>query len=152
VVAVVQESRVVYLHGYGTADRDNGTPVSAQSTLFRTGSVSNLFTWTAVMQLVERDQLDLHTDVNRYLSTFQIPATFSEPITLSHLLTHTAGFEDRGFGSYARTPADLEPLSLFLARWIPARIFPLGKVSAYSNYGAALAGYLVELALRTALS
>ena len=61
-------------------------------------SVSKLVTWTAVMQLVEQGKLDLHTDVNQYLDTLQIPATHPAPITLTHLMTHTGGFEDRGFG------------------------------------------------------
>jgi CubicO group peptidase (beta-lactamase class C family) len=144
VVALVQGDETLYLGGFGKADLASGKPVSAQETLFRTGSVSKLVTWTAVMQLVERGLLDLHADVNRYLDAFQIPATDPEPVTLAHLLTHTAGFEDRGFGFYARSEADLVPLGAFLAARMPARIFPPGQVSAYSNYGAALAGYLVE--------
>jgi CubicO group peptidase (beta-lactamase class C family) len=144
VVALVQGDETLYLGGFGKADLASGEPVSAQETLFRTGSVSKLVTWTAVMQLVERGRLDLHADVNRYLDAFQIPATYPEPVTLARLITHTAGFEDRGFGFYARSEADLVPLGAFLAARMPARIFPQGEVSGYSNYGAALAGYLVE--------
>jgi CubicO group peptidase (beta-lactamase class C family) len=144
VVALVLGDETLYLGGFGKADLASGEPVSAQETLFRTGSVSKLVTWTAVMQLVERGLLDLHADVNRYLDAFQIPATYPKPVTLAHLLTHTAGFEDRGFGFYARSEADLVPLGPFLSARMPARIFAPGEVSAYSNYGAALAGYLVE--------
>jgi CubicO group peptidase (beta-lactamase class C family) len=143
-VAVVQGDKTLYLGGYGKADLASGKPVSAQETLFRTGSVSKLVTWTAVMQLVEQGRLDLHTDVNRYLDAFQIPASYPAPVTLAHLLTHTAGFEDRGFGFYARSEGDLSPLGAFLSAKMPARIFPPGEVSAYSNYGAALGGYLIE--------
>ena len=67
------------------------------------------------MQLVERARLDLHADVNRYLDAFRIPAAYPEPVTLAHLLTHTAGFEDRGIGFYARGEGDLVPLGSFLA-------------------------------------
>jgi CubicO group peptidase (beta-lactamase class C family) len=141
-VAVVCAGRVLYLAGYGRADLEPGRPVSADHTLFRTASVSKVVTWTAVMQLVERGKLDLHRDVNHYLD-FQVPATYPQPITLAHLLTHTPGFEEREFGSYARSAADLLPLGTFLRRNLPARIFPPGEVSAYSNYGAALAGYIV---------
>ena len=144
VVAVVQGGDILYLGGYGQADLQLHKPVSAETTLFRTGSVSKLFTWTAVMQLVEQGKLSLHVDVNQYLDTFKIPPTYPKPITLAHLLTHTAGFEDRAIGSYARTAADLVPLGRFLAAHLPARIFPPGEVSAYSNYGASLAGYIVE--------
>jgi CubicO group peptidase (beta-lactamase class C family) len=144
VVALVQGDETLYLGGFGKADLASGEPASAQETLFRTGSVSKLITWTALMQLVEQGVLDLHADVNRHLDAFHIPATYPEPVTPAHLLTHTAGFEDRGFGFYARSEADLVPLGAFLAAGMPARIFPPGEVSGYSNYGAALAGYLVE--------
>jgi len=144
VVALVKGDKVLHLGGYGMADIASSGQVSAEATLFRTGSVSKVFTWTAVMQLIEQGSLDLRADVNQYLSTFQIPPTYPEPITLAHLLTHTAGFEDRAFGFYARSPEGLLPLETFLAAHMPARIFPPGEVSAYSNYGAALAGHLVE--------
>ncbi len=143
-VAVVKDGRLFFAKGYGDADQQLGKLVSANTTLFRIGSVSKLFTWTAVMQLAEQGKVNLHADVNTYLKTFHIPATYPQPITLAHLLTHTAGFEDRGTGSVARTPSDLEPLGQWLAANIPARVRPPGELTAYSNYGAALAGYIVE--------
>jgi CubicO group peptidase (beta-lactamase class C family) len=143
-VAVVKDGRLFAALGYGDEDRQQGKPVSAERTLFRIGSVSKLFTWTAVMQLAEQGKVDLHADVNTYLKTFHLPATYPEPITLAHLLTHTAGFEDRGTGLYARTTGDLEPLGQWLAEHIPARVRPPGVLTAYSNYAAALAGYIVE--------
>ena len=94
-VAVVKDGALLLAKGYGWADVDRRAPVSGERTLFRVGSVSKLFTWTAVMQLVERGKLDLDTDVNRYLD-FTIPATYPQPITLRHVMTHTAGFEEDG--------------------------------------------------------
>jgi CubicO group peptidase (beta-lactamase class C family) len=61
--------------------------------MFRPGSVSKLFTWTAVMQLVQAGKIDLDRDVNDYLD-FRIPPKFGKPITMRNLMTHTAGFED----------------------------------------------------------
>jgi len=109
-VAVVQGDKTLYLGGFGKANLASNEPVSAQETLFRTGSVSKLVTWTAVIQLVEQAKLDLHRNVNQYLDSFQVPATYPAPITLAHLMTHTTGFEDRGFGFYARSESDLVPL------------------------------------------
>lgn len=143
-ISVVKNGRLFFAKGYGFADLQHHIPVHAATTLFRIGSVSKLFTWTAVMQLVEQGKLDLHTNVNRYLKSFQIPATYPQPITLAHLLTHTAGFEDAAIGYYARTPQELEPLGTWLATHIPARVRPPGKLASYSNYGADLAGYIVE--------
>src|SRR6266496_3722001 len=143
-VSVVKDDRLFFAKGYGSADRQAGKPVSAQTTLFRIGSVSKLFTATAVLQLAEQGKLDLHADVSTYLKTFHLPATYPQPITLAHLLTHTAGFEDRGTGTFAQTTSDLEPLGQWLAAHLPARVRPPGELTAYSNYGFALAGYIVE--------
>jgi CubicO group peptidase (beta-lactamase class C family) len=143
-VAVVKDGQLLFAKGYGHADVENNIPVVADTTLFRTGSVAKLFTWTAVMQLVEQGKLDLDADVNSYLETFQVPDTYPDVITLRHLLTHTAGFEDDLFGVLARKPEDLEPLEEFVSKYIPARVYPPGTVTAYSNYGVTLAGYIVE--------
>jgi len=143
-VSVVKNGRLFFAKGYGDADRQHGKLVSANTTLFRIGSVSKLFTWTAVMQLAEQGKVNLHADVSTYLKTFHLPATYPQPITLAHLLTHTAGFEDRGTGTFAQTTSDLEPLGQWLAVHIPARVRPPGELTAYSNYGGALAGYIVE--------
>jgi CubicO group peptidase (beta-lactamase class C family) len=109
-VAVVKDGRLLFAKGYGSADLQAGKQVSAQTTLFRIASVSKPFTATAVLQLAEQGKLNLHADVNTYLKTFHLPATYQEPITLAHLLTHTAGFEDRDTATSARTLRDLEPL------------------------------------------
>lgn len=143
VVAVVSKGQVVFTKGYGYADVATGRPASASQTLFRIGSVSKMLTWTAVMQLVEQGKIDLGADVNRYLD-FHIPAAYGKPITMRHLMTHTAGFEDSYQGLWAASSADVEPLRLNRAMLIPQRIFAPGTVAAYSNYGAALAGYIVQ--------
>jgi CubicO group peptidase (beta-lactamase class C family) len=143
-ISVVKDGRLFAASGYGDADLQAGKRVSAETTLFRIASVSKLFTATAVLQLVEQGKLNLHADVNTYLKTFHLPATYPEPITLADLLTHTAGFEDRETGLYARTTRDLEPLGQWLAAHLPTRVRPTGELTAYSNYGFALAGYIVE--------
>jgi CubicO group peptidase (beta-lactamase class C family) len=96
------------------------------------------------MQVAERGLLDLDADVNRYLTGFQVPDTYPQPVTPAHLLTHTAGFEYRWIGSRTRDPDELEPLSRALADAMPERVEAPGVVHSYSNYGANLAGHLVE--------
>lgn len=142
-VSVVAGGRTVFAKGYGYADVERRIPFSASRTLVRIASITKLFTWTAVMQQVQAGRLDLHADVNRYLSTFQVPSTYPGPVTLQTLMDHTAGFEDRIIGVAARSAADVPPLGEYLAANMPARIRPPGEVSGYSNYGAALAGYIV---------
>ena len=143
-VSVVKDGRLFFAKGYGACDLQAGKPVSAQTTLFQIGSVGKVFTATAVLQLAEQGKLNLHADVNTYLKTFHIPATYPQPLTLAHLLTHTAGFEDRSTGTFPRTTGDLEPLGQWLAAHMPARVRPPGELTAYSNYGYALAGFIVE--------
>ncbi|MDE2225982.1 MAG: beta-lactamase family protein, partial [Xanthomonadaceae bacterium] len=138
-VVVVKDGKVLFAQGYGYADLKTRTPVSPATTLFRIGSVSKLFTWTAVMQLVEQHKVDLDRDINDYLD-FKIPPRFGKPITLRDLMTHTPGFEDTARDLLPATP-DGTNLERYLKAHIPARIFPPGKIVAYSNYGAGLAGY-----------
>ena len=143
VVIVVKDGQILFQKGYGLADEKTGRPVDPQTTLFRPGSVSKLFTWTAVMQLVEQGKLDLDRDVNAYLD-FTIPPAFGRPITLRNLLTHTAGFEDRFKNVLVKDRASLLSLDDYVRRAVPPRLFPPGATVAYSNYGAALAGYIVQ--------
>ena len=141
-IAIVKDGKLLFARGYGYADVKNKKPVSAEETLFRTGSVAKLFTWTAVMQLAEQGQLDLDRDVNSYLD-FKIPDAYGQPITLKNLLTHTPGFEAQVKDSFT-TGSESPNLGEYLKTHIPARIYPPGTTPAYSNYGAALAGYIVE--------
>jgi CubicO group peptidase (beta-lactamase class C family) len=143
VVAVVKDGQVLFEKGYGYADVKRRRPVDPARTLFRPGSVSKLFTWTAVMQLVEQGKLDLDRDVNTYLD-FKVPDAFGAPVTLRNAMTHTAGFEEVDKNVITSDSTDILPLDVFLKDWTPTRIFPPGKVPAYSNYATALAGYIVQ--------
>ena len=142
-ISVVKDGQLFFTRGYGYANFKSKSPVLPDRTMFRPGSVSKLFTWTAVMQLYEQGKLDLNADVNTYLKEFLIPATFPQPITLNNLLSHTPGFEERGTGMAARKPEDLMPLGKWLAANMPARVRPPGELTSYSNYGTSLAGYIV---------
>jgi CubicO group peptidase (beta-lactamase class C family) len=142
-VSVATGGTTAFAKGYGEADVERGVPFDASRSLVRIASISKLFTWTAVMQQVQAGRLDLDADVNRYLTDFQVPQTFPQPVTLRHLMDHTAGFEDFVIGTAARNAVDVAPLGQYLADRMPARIRPPGEISAYSNYGAALAGYIV---------
>ena len=141
-ISVVKDGEVFFAKGYGYADLENGIPVDPELTLFKIGSVTKLFTWTAVMQLMEQGKLDLDADINSYLD-FRIPDTYPQPITLKHLMAHSAGFEDQHVDMVARRDEALAPQREWLVSHIPARVRPPGEVPAYSNYGAALAGYIV---------
>ena len=142
VVVVVHGDTVLLNKGYGFADVERRIPMS-ESTVVRPASISKLFTTIAVMQLVERGQLDLDRDVSDYLD-FHVPTPQGGvPVTLRRLLTHHAGFEGHLkdlFGAGTAPP----PLGAWLKASLPPRIFPHGDVPAYSNYGYGLAGHIVE--------
>lgn len=141
-VAVVKDGKLLFAKGYGYADVEKKKTVSAQETLFRPGSVSKLFTWTAVMQLFEQGKLDLDRDVNEYLD-YKIPDAFGKPITLKNILTHTPGFEEQ-IKNLIITDTTKPDLGQYVKTHIPGRIYPPGTVPAYSNYATAVAGYIVE--------
>src|SRR5262245_9643412 len=139
----VQNGEVVLAKGYGLANLERRQPVSAETTIFRIGSISKVFTAEAVMQLADRGELDLHADVNRYLKRVKVPATFAEPVTADHLLSHTAGFDEIRPGTQAPDQASVAPLPDFLDSRL-VRLWPPGRVPMYSTYGMTLAGALVE--------
>jgi CubicO group peptidase (beta-lactamase class C family) len=145
VFVFVSGGGIAIARGYGFAELDPGRPVDPARTIFRLASVSKTITATAALQLVERGQLDLHRDVNTYLKGFRLAATHG-PITLHHLLTHTAGFDERLTGIAARSAEGVLPLSHYLARTMPPTFVEPGRVISYSNHGLALVGLLVEQA------
>ena len=142
VVVIVKDGQVLMEKGYGLADEKRHIPVDPQRTLFRPGSTSKLFTWTAVMQLVEQGKLDLDVDVNKYLD-FQVPPLNGQPITLRQIMTHRTGFEER-IKDLVAFDIPETPLTEVLSGNMPARIYPAGTTSAYSNYATGLAGHMVE--------
>ncbi len=142
-IAVTQGDKILMVKGFGFADIEQSIPVDGRRSVFRIASVSKLFIWSSVMQLVEKGQLSLDEDVNTYLD-FTIPDTFQKPITLWNLMTHTPGFEDKNIGIAVRGYDQLVTLERFLKDNMPKRVNEPGKQAAYSNYGAALAGYIVQ--------
>jgi CubicO group peptidase (beta-lactamase class C family) len=142
VVAVVKDGQIVTERGFGYSDVAKRTPVDPKLTLFRPGSVSKLFTWTAVMQQVEQGKIDLDADVNQYID-FKIPARDGKPVTMRELMQHVAGFEEQAKGIMSDDPKALG-FEALLKQWVPERVFAPGSTPAYSNYGASLAGYIVQ--------
>jgi CubicO group peptidase (beta-lactamase class C family) len=142
VVAVVKDGQIVSARGFGYSDVAKRAPVDPKLTLFRPGSVSKLFTWTAVMQQVEQGKIDLDADVNQYLD-FKIPARDGKPITMRELMQHVAGFEEQAKGIMSADPKS-PGFEVLLKQWVPERVFVAGSTPAYSNYGASLAGYIVQ--------
>jgi CubicO group peptidase (beta-lactamase class C family) len=144
-VLVMKDGKELLRKSYGFADVTKKKPVDPETTMFRLASISKLFTWISVMQLMEQGKLDLDADVNTYLD-FQIAPAFGKPITLRNLMTHTGGFEEEVRDILLTDPKKAIPLRQYLIENQPHRIFPPGEVPAYSNYGVGLGGYIVQRA------
>lgn len=142
VVSVVKDGKVIFARGYGYSDVEKKLPVSPEETGFRVGSVSKLFTWTSVMQLQEQGKIDLDADVNNYID-FKIPVEFGKPVTVRNLMTHTPGFQEVIKDLFGPS-APFMSLHDYITTHVPRQIYPPGTVPAYSNYGAGLAGYIVQ--------
>ena len=142
VVSVVKDGQVVTTRGYGWADTgaSGGQPVAVdpQKSLFRVASISKIPTSIAAMQLVEQGKVDLDADISAYLD-FEIERRFDEPLTLRNLLTHSAGFEES-----IRMAQDETDLEAYVKTNPPVQVFEPGSTPGYSNYGMALAGYIVQ--------
>lgn len=148
VVVLVQNGKIVFSKGYGVTDVEKKTPVIPDKTIFRIGSITKVFTATAVMQLADRQKIKLNDDVSKYLTGVKVPNTFAEPITFASLLTHTSGLDDISPGRRTDDEKKLVPLGEFLKTRI-VRYLPPGEVISYSTYNPALAALAVEQITRT---
>ena len=141
VFVLVKDGEVVLAKGYGVADVSSGRRVDAKTTIFPIASVTKVFTATAVMQLADSGRLDLHSDVNRYLTLLRVPDTYPQPITTAHLLTHTSGLDELP-GRRVKSAEEVRPLHEFLANRL-VRVHLPGEMTSYSSYGMALAGLIL---------
>ncbi|MCB8945841.1 MAG: serine hydrolase [Ardenticatenaceae bacterium] len=141
---LVKDGKILYAQGYGLADIENNIPYDPAQTIVRAGSTIKPITAMAVMQLAEQGKLDVHTNINQYLTSFQIPDTFAEPITLHHLLHHTAGLDAGFMGVRVDSAADILPLRDFLAQKLPPRVLPPNQFRNYNDYNIALAALVIE--------
>jgi len=141
-ISIVHDGELLLSAGYGFADIESGGRVDPEQTLFRPGSVSKLFTWTALMQQVELGRIDLDADINTYID-FHIPPFGDRPVRVRDLLSHSPGWSDVS-GISVATVEELTPYGEWIQQHIPERVWAPGTEAAYSNYGVALAGYIVE--------
>lgn len=145
VIAVVRNDSVIALRGFGYARLEDSVRADPARSIYRLASVAKLFVATTVLQRVQAGRLALEQDVTVLAPDVPVPPTFDAPITLRHLLTHTAGFDERVIGYAARSRGEMRPLGEYLAQRLPDRGWAPGALVSYSNHGMALAAYIAEL-------
>lgn len=157
-VGIVHRGELIYTHNTGFADIRTRRPITSD-TIFRIMSISKTFTAVAVMQLYERGKLGLDDPVNDHLKAIKVehPHLNAPPITIRHLLTHTAGIgelrtikprwllrpetmilEDLSVREDDRVPT----LAEYYRGKLRAEIYP-GVKRSYSNHAFGLLGQLV---------
>lgn len=143
-IAIVENGELVLLKGYGVSNIESQTPIDPERDLFRIGSLTKTFTFTALMQLVEKGQIDLNAEVNDYLSDLQMPETHGKPMLVRDLISHRTGFEDVWRDRAIESETYYRSFEEWLEVAMPRQAFPPGEVTGYSNYGPTLAGYLIQ--------
>lgn len=142
VLSIVKDGQIQLCKGFGFADEYNNITADGKKTAFRIGSVSKTFVAVAAQILHQDGKLDMNRDISTYLEA-DFP-TFSYPVTMQQLLTYTAGFEETITGMAVFNVSDTEPLSESVRKYMPVQTFKPGEVVSYSNYGIALAAYVIE--------
>lgn len=102
-IAFIEDGRVKWTRAYGETTAGTGQAVTPD-TLFQAASMSKALAAAAALRLVEQRKLDLDSDINSYLKSWQVPAspyTAVQKVTLRRLLSHTAGLTVSGFPGYA---------------------------------------------------
>ncbi len=143
-VSVFDEENTFYTGYFGHGDKENAIPMDAE-TVVEWGSATKLLVWVSVMQLWEQGKLDLEADIKEYLPEGYLDfLTYDTPITILHLMNHNAGFQEVYADLFVKNKEDILPLEEALQAHKPAQIFEPDTVTAYSNWGCALAGLIVE--------
>ena len=143
-IALVDDQQVVWAQGFGYADEMNNIPATPE-TVYRVGSISELFTATAAMQLAEQGKIAIDRPVQTYLPEFSIKRRFTDPgpITLRHLMSHHAGLPSNFLkGMWSTTPAPFTTVVDVLQNDYTA--YPPNVVWSFSNLGVTLVGHVIE--------
>lgn len=150
-VVVVRDGQTVFQRGYGVADVETGRPVDPERTLFRIGSISKALTGLALTRLVDDGRLDWSTPASDYTDAIDDRSGSDSPVTLRHLLTHTAGFDQVGvgrqIGGFEMPLAERKSYRPDLGEWLEdgnlRRVRPPGRWFVYDTYGVSLAGLIL---------
>jgi CubicO group peptidase (beta-lactamase class C family) len=144
-IALVDDQRILWAQGFGLADKTRGERARAE-TVYPVGTLSQLLTATAVLQLAEKGAIDLDGPIAEKLPEFSIKTRFAPgaPITMRRLLSHHAGLPAMHFkGMWTARPLALAATVAQLRDEYTA--YPSNHVYSPSDPGYAVAGRLIEV-------
>lgn len=143
-LALVDDQRIVWAEGFGYADKAHNAPATPE-TLYRAGSITKLFTATAILQLVEHGLIDLDQPITTYLPEFSFKTRFPDalPITIRHVLTHHSGLpRDILRGMWTVNP---QPYATVLDELKEEYVsYPPNYIFSYSNLGMTVLGQVID--------
>ncbi len=143
-VTVFHGDETVYTGHYGEIDRENKIAADENS-VYEWGSITKTLTWVSVLQLYEQGKIDLNEDIRTYLPDgYMKNLKYDDKITMLNLMNHNAGWCESTYNIFVDDEKELTTLEEMVQNVEPAQIWRPGEVSSYSNYGAALAGLIVE--------
>lgn len=143
-ISVFGREDTIYTNYFGYADKETGIAVDSD-TVMEWGSATKLLVWVSVMQLWEQGLIDLDTDIREYLPDgFLTNLKFDTPVTMLHLMNHNAGFQEVYADLFVKNRDAIRTLEDSLKAHEPEQIYEPGTATAYSNWGVALAAYVVE--------
>lgn len=144
-LSVVYCGKVILQRGYGFENIERSVRVDPEQTLFRIGSVSKTLTFVALMQLVEQGRVDPDVPAQTYLKDLDLPSFGGREILVRDLFGHRPGFEDRAAGIlFKHGTSGIIGMRQWLRKTMPELVRVPGEKTVYSNYGATLAGMIVE--------
>ena len=144
IFAMVNRDSIVMSRGYGLSNLDTKVAVDPQNTAFRVASVSKAVSATMIMKMVQNGAIDLDEDINKYLRSFKIKESYTQPVTFRHLLSHSSGFDTEGPGRRTLDADKMETMPVYFSKHMTKRVAPPGKILMYSNHAGSLGGAIVE--------
>lgn len=143
-VSIFNQNETIYSNYFGYANKEEKIVVD-QDTVMEWGSATKMLVWVSVMQLWEQGKIDLDNDIREYLpEKFLTNLKYDTPITMINLMNHNAGFQEVYSDLFIKDYNSIQTLKDTLKSHEPAQIFEPGTITAYSNWGVALAAYIVE--------
>lgn len=143
-VGVFDKNGPVFEGYYGYSDIENRIAVD-ENTVIDWGSTTKMMVWVSVMQLQEQGKIDLEKDVREYLPEgFLTNLRYEKPVRMTDLMNHRAGFQEYYTDMMLRPDQKFVSLEEALKYDQPEQVFEPDTVTAYSNWGVALAGFIVE--------